>query len=243
MYKEFSQQYACWCRYYDNVDEEMRIIHKYLTFQKADILEIGCGTGRFTKRILLDKPLSVRAIDNDSQSINIAIENVIDNRVEFIKLDANEIEKQFTSNQFDYIVFSWSLNYIPNYCEVLREAMACCKSNGKVIIMFPCNSEYLSLINSIRLCDETNYFTDEFYYSIKNFFINQKINLLEDEIITEFIYPNETEALENNLFHWDAINAPLTECEIDIFKDKLLTYRKMNGNICIQDKVKLLIGG
>lgn len=243
MYQKYSQQYYCWCKYYDNVDEEMRIIHKYITFHNADILEIGCGTGRFTERVLLDKPLSVVAIDNDLQSINIAIENVIDKCVEFNLLDANEIDNHFASKQFDYIIFSWSLNYIPNYCKVLSTALRHCKSEGKVIIMFPCNSEYLSLLNSIRLHNETNYYSDKFYCSIKDFFSDRKIDLLEDEIITEFTYPNEIEALENNLFHWKAINDPLTELEIINFKKKLLNYRKENGNICIQDKVKLLIGG
>lgn len=243
MYKIYSKQYDCWCKYYDNIDEEMRIIHKYITFHNADILEVGCGTGRFTERILLDKPQSIMAIDNDIQSINIATENVIDDCVEFIELDANEIESQFVSKQFDYVVFSWSLNYIPNYCEVLSAALTCCKPKGKIIIMLPCNSEYLSLINSVKLYEDINYFSDEFYYSIKNFFANCKINLLEDEIIAEFIYPNEIKALEHNLFHWDVIDNSLTEFEISSFMDKLSKYRKENGTICIQDKVKLLIGG
>lgn len=243
MYNKYSKQYDCWCKYYDNIDEEMRIIHKYITFHNANILEVGCGTGRFTERILLDKPLSVMAIDNDLQSISIATENVIDDCVEFIELDANEIENQFVTKQFDYVVFSWSLNYIPNYNKVLSAAIKCCKPKGKIIIMFPCDSEYLSLINSVRLYEDINYFSDEFYYSIKTFFANRNINLLEDEIISEFIYPNEINALEHNLFHWDVINNSLTEFEISCFMDKLFKFRKENGTICIQDKVKLLIGG
>lgn len=243
MYKKYSQQYNCWCKYYDNIDEEMRVIHKYITFHNANILEVGCGTGRFTKRILLDRPLSVVAIDNDLESIDIASKSVINEKAEFIKLDANEIENRFVSNQFDYVVFSWSLNYIPNCYEVLKAALTCCKPEGKVIIMFPCNSEYSSLINSIKLYDDVNYFSEDFYNSIRNFFVDRNIDLLEDEINTEFIYPTESEALENNLFHWDAINNPLTELEISGFKDKLLKYKKKNGNICIQDKVKLLLGG
>lgn len=243
MYEKYSQQYYCWCKYYDNNDVEMKTLHKYITFQSADVLEIGCGTGRFTEKILLDKPSSVIAIDNDLQSINLAIENVTDECVEFIFLDANDIGEKIPFKLFDYVVFSWSLNYIPDYRKVLNAALACCKSNGKVIIMFPCNSEYLALINSIRRHENTNYFSEVFYYSIKTFFLKQKIDLLEDEIITEFVYPNEMDALENNLFHWDVINEPLTEFEINGFRDKLMKYKRKNGNICIQDKVKLLIGG
>lgn len=242
MYNKYSHQYNHWCQFYDENSEEMRIIHRYLNFENTDVLEVGCGTGRFTQKILADNPLSIIAIDNDKESIKIAKSNCSDGKVRFIPLDANELDHHYSSQLFDYVVFSWSINYILDYYRVLESALSCCKKNGKIVILFPCASEYSNLIKSIKNDGSDNCFSKELYESIKNFFIDNNLNIYEDEIITNFTYPSEKEAYESNLFHWKAVDIPLTEKETTVFRKKLKKYEK-NEKICIQDKVKLLIGG
>ena len=88
---------------------ETQVIHHLVDFRARDVLEIGCGDGRLTRRFA-DQPASVLAIDPKEAEIAAAEARTPDglkSRVSFRVADILSVE--LPENAFDAAVISWSL--------------------------------------------------------------------------------------------------------------------------------------
>jgi SAM-dependent methyltransferase len=116
---------------------ELKASEKYVSFEDKDILEIGCGEGRFTAKYL-DKARSVVAIDTDANSLQIADTRIplhLRRKVRFLTKDAENLD--LGSESFDVVIFSWSLCCIPDPYKALKEARRVLRSRGKLLNLMP----------------------------------------------------------------------------------------------------------
>lgn len=239
MYNEYSLLYDEWARCYDPSGKELSIVSRYVDFRGKNVLEIGCGTGRFTTTIAKIAK-EVVAIDNDSDSINVAIGRGLPDNIHFKQCDAHDIHSLVYDGLFDIIVFSWSINYINTPEMLFPKLQELLNDNGHVIILFTSTGEYEALMQSVTGEETIN---SNRYDVIKQLMTIFFSNIKEDYIITPFVFPNIEEAVRLNAFFFENDGIVLTDNILSNLRLKLLSYQKEDGTIVIPDTVKLLVGG
>ena len=233
---DYSMAYDTWCDHYDYDNNEMNTIHQYISFFQKDVLEIGCGTGRFTRKMLADNPASITAIDICSESLKIAAEKIKDKRVSFVCHDANDYLYFLNKKKrYDFVVFSWSIHKLNQIVPLLRGFEKLLNPNGAIVIISPVSSDYDYFMRCVR------------NYNNNNPKINQVIDYLHcqsnciiDYITSSFSFNSIQEALRRNSFFWVHSNG--NELENDEIK-KILTslseFILSDGTVKIVDRVVL----
>jgi SAM-dependent methyltransferase len=127
--------------YYDPEEMELKAAEKYVSFKDKDVLEIGCGEGRFTSKYF-EKTRSTIAIDSDPDAIRkaessfkISPSHRNHGVVTFREGDAEDLE--FPSESFDVVIFSWSLCCVADPLKSLREAHRVLRSQGTILNLMP----------------------------------------------------------------------------------------------------------
>ena len=112
-----------------------RRVQMLTEFIKPDssLLELGCGTGYFTKEIAKTKAKIV-AIDISPELITIAKENVTSPNVSFCI--ENAYNMSFEDNQFDFIIGSSVLHHL-DINQAISEMYRVLKKNGMIAFTEP----------------------------------------------------------------------------------------------------------
>lgn len=97
------------------------------------VLEIGCGTGFFT-RYIVRKPVMLTAIDISPELIEIAKQNIIASNVEFI-ID-NAYQMSFDHQTFDAVIGSSVLHHL-EVDQALKEIYRVLKPGGYIAFTEP----------------------------------------------------------------------------------------------------------
>jgi len=129
---------------------ELKAAEEYVSFKDKDVLEIGCGEGRFTSKYF-SKTRSTVAIDFDAEAVRKAAEDYSSslsfflsngkippshsNQVRFQEGNAEKLD--FPSECFDVVVFSWSLCCVEDPDKSLREANRVLRSGGRLLNLMP----------------------------------------------------------------------------------------------------------
>lgn len=160
--------YDLWSQYYDPENREIteitRILNNYcnVTFpsEKMYVLEIGCGTGRFTKKIINDVE-HIDAIDPDSDRITILQDYLnlmhLNDKCSTIICTFSEFLKNINHKaKYDLIIFSWSWAFIPDEQreESILGALNILKEDGVIISTMVEAGEYEEI--SIDICSKKN---------------------------------------------------------------------------------------
>ena len=96
-----------------------------------NILDIGCGTGNFTKILRQTFPDSqIKAIDISKNMVALAQDKLKDKNIEFIVLDAEDIE---TDAKFDLISSNVSFQWFQNLPESLKIYKNMLEEGGEII--------------------------------------------------------------------------------------------------------------
>jgi len=96
-----------------NVDPakvEIRMLKQAVDWQGKHVLEVGCGEGRLTKRILGMGPRRIMAIDTNAERIAKAkriLPAPLKRLVKFRTIEADEIKHP--ASTYDIVLFSWVL--------------------------------------------------------------------------------------------------------------------------------------
>jgi len=94
-------------------------------------LEVGCGTGALTSRILeVGRPASVVATDSSEQFIMHARAAFRDHRVQFLTANADNLPTTLAG--YDVVVSSLVLNFLPDPTAALREMRSRAAEDGIV---------------------------------------------------------------------------------------------------------------
>jgi SAM-dependent methyltransferase len=110
-----------------------RLFKDFLGNQKSLTLEVGCGTGLFTKE-LANTDNRIVAIDISDALISEAKERVSAPNVHFVV--GNAYATGFSSGSFDFIVGSSSLHHLDVDC-ALKEFSRILKPGGKIMFTEP----------------------------------------------------------------------------------------------------------
>lgn len=160
--------YDLWSQYYDPENREIteitRILKNYCNIafpsEKMCVLEIGCGTGRFTKKIINDVA-HIDAIDPDIERITILQDylnqmhlnnkcsTIIGTFSEFLESNNHEVK-------YDLIIFSWSWAFIPDEQkeENILGALKMLKKDGVIISTMVEAGQYEEI--SFNICSKKN---------------------------------------------------------------------------------------
>lgn len=110
-----------------------RLFTEFLGNHKSHVLEIGCGTGLFTKELARTNN-TILAIDISDALIMKAKERISSTNVNFIV--GNAYETEFKSESFDFIVGSSSLHHL-EVDSALEEFSRILRSGGKMMFTEP----------------------------------------------------------------------------------------------------------
>ena len=113
-----SKNYDEWSYYYDKPNNEIQSIVKKIggiPWLGKRVLEIGCGTGRFTEKILPDVAELI-AVDIDNSSLEILRKklklNGWKNKCKLFCGELYEVMQEFENEKFDIVLFTWSWRFI-----------------------------------------------------------------------------------------------------------------------------------
>lgn len=115
-YDKLSSKYTkailrCVPRYSEMID--MLFFYLPDKFQPKRILELGCGTGNLTVKIIEHfKDAKITAVDISADIINICKERANCDNVDFLKSDF--IDLNFKDNSFDFVISSIAIHHLQN---------------------------------------------------------------------------------------------------------------------------------
>lgn len=94
-------------------------------------LDVGCGTGAFTK-LVLDRcsPAAVVAVDPSEEQIGFARSEPVGRRAEFRVVDGQSLP--FPDGTFDVVVSALVINFIPDRPRATAEMRRVCRPGGMV---------------------------------------------------------------------------------------------------------------
>ena len=99
-------------------------------------MDIGCGNGEFSKRILQKVPKgSVLGIDASDNMLALATK-VTKEYPNFTVEKADVLSMQFKS-QFDYVVSFWCLQWSKDIYKAFENIYQALKSGGKILTILP----------------------------------------------------------------------------------------------------------
>ena len=173
-------QYDAWCQYYDPNNIEKTAIEKKLSelfgcpcnevWLNKRVLEVGCGTGRFSLKIIDDTGFFY-AVDPDSERIEIfrnkinanpALKSRVDSTIitktkAIHELTYEELSELYAGEKFDIVIFSWSWAFIDEedaYCgkaKALNLAMSLLKKTGYIVVTMVTGGEFENLCENCRI--------------------------------------------------------------------------------------------
>lgn len=233
-------KYAKWAKHYDPKQEELNILQRHgIDFKNKKVLEVGCGTGRFTERIL---PLcdEIVCIDPDNVALSVLKSNLNDNRMTILNgtLENIPVKKEY----FDYVVFSWSMYLIDEKEKNLKLAYDLLKPTGKLIVLQANSGEYENeiahLYSKYDSLDAYSITCDELPDLLKKFFCD----VICDTLYTYFSFNTIDEVIENSLFFIEDEEGSLPdENAIQALRNRLCSYITDDGKIIMSDIVSVFI--
>lgn len=249
MYGIYSEMYSKWCDHYDCDNIEMQTISKYVDLNGKDIIDIGCGTGRFLFRIL-PYVNSAIGIDNDEFSI-IVLNHLLRQRYEsYVSqttiICSNIEDVQLPSESIDIAFFSWSLYALNmeqmNYA--IRKVFDILRSNGKLVILQPIGGEFETIM---RLFFREHKDEDEYRNCIDN--MNEIIpplfnTIAVDKIVSHFAVPDLSKFCE--MLKMFAVTEggcdpnELNHINVDTLREPMSSFQDENM-FCLEDEVSLFV--
>lgn len=109
------------------VDRELR--------PRSAILDVGCGTGRFTRQLAhhLSAATEIVGVDPDKDSIDEARRETDDRRVRYQIRDAAALA--FEDARFDLVTISNALHHVPDPAQVLGELERVLRPGGTLLVV------------------------------------------------------------------------------------------------------------
>lgn len=115
--------------------KQLENIVSHIDSKPEKILDLGCGTGALTQRVLMKYPDAVVVcLDPATSMLDIVNKKFNNFSVETVKGSAHDME--FADNTFDYIMTNWALHHLTNEDKILcaKELYRVLKPGGKLIL-------------------------------------------------------------------------------------------------------------
>lgn len=132
------------------------------------VLDVGCGNGSYTKKILVQVPQgSVLGVDASENMVRLAKE-VTKDYPNFSAQRANALELNFT-DQFDKVLSFWCLQWVPEIEKAFANIINALKPGGSFFTLFPAGDDPFIMsyfaIKESRLFPELEHFIAPVDYS------------------------------------------------------------------------------
>ena len=136
------EAYNLWAETYDAVHgnvllhTEERIIRPLLDsihLADADILDAGCGTGRYMRQLLEKGPRRLVGLDFSPRMLDIARRKFASNgSLHFVNASLPKLP--FQSSRFDFILSTLAVDHTPELAATMRELTRALKPGGTIIL-------------------------------------------------------------------------------------------------------------
>lgn len=249
MYGKYSEMYSQWCDYYDFENIELQTIGKYVEIDGKDIIDIGCGTGRFLFRIL-PYVHSAIGVDNDGLSITV-LNNLLSQKYKGYVSQATVIcsnieDVQLPSESIDIAFFSWSLYALnkEQMNQAIKKVFDMLRVNGKLIILQPIGGEFETVM---RLFFWEHEDEDEYRNCLDN--MNEIIpplfnTIATDKIVSHFVVPGLSEFCDMlRMFavtEGGCVPNELSHISVDALCEHMSSFKSEKG-FCLEDEVLLFV--
>lgn len=129
--------YQLWAAHYDSsvnpllALEERRLAHQLATFTGKDVVDLGCGTGRWLRKLEALRPQSLTGVDLSPEMLNQARPKCAPTTK---LLQGDCIDTQLRSHSADHIVASFLLSYLSDLPAFERESARILRAQGSILI-------------------------------------------------------------------------------------------------------------
>jgi ubiquinone/menaquinone biosynthesis C-methylase UbiE len=118
---------------YDTIIRDFRRLIGNRLLKGRRAIDLGCGTGAFTRKLFQDSDAELFGLDISENAINLAKKN--EKKIKFIVGDTENL--QFEESYFDLVVFSGILHHFPDEKKCLAEGYRVLKKGGCMISYDP----------------------------------------------------------------------------------------------------------
>jgi 2-polyprenyl-3-methyl-5-hydroxy-6-metoxy-1,4-benzoquinol methylase len=123
----------------------------------SKVIDIGCNTGVFDM-YLAEIGYKVTGIDISEKAIKVALNVLYDARkrlgknLTFKRADATSLEEEETGS-YDWAVITEILEHVPNYNDILRQAIRVVKPKGRIYVSVPkdnlvCDPDHINVFTT-----------------------------------------------------------------------------------------------
>jgi ubiquinone/menaquinone biosynthesis C-methylase UbiE len=139
--KKSIKEFDKWAKGYDSSSGKFFFVRANMSLTKyigneerANLLDIGCGTGILFEQLLAKKNLKLYGIDISPKMVKIAQEKF--RGLSKVKIKLGSVSHlQYKSNTFNYVTCSNSFHHYPDSNKSLQEMVRVLKRKGKLIIL------------------------------------------------------------------------------------------------------------
>lgn len=233
-------KYSEWAKHYDPEFFELDFLEKSeINFNNKNVLEVGCGTGRFTQRIA---PIvnNMVCIDPDKEALIVCRNHFHQNNIKIL-LGTLEVIP-IPSDSFDIVVFPWSMYMIDEKKKNLQIAYNALKVGGKLVVLQANSGEFEEEVAKLY----SHYSSLDAYGSAYNV-LSEVIgsvfgNVVSTEMITYFLFDNVNQVIDCSLFFIEDEEGKLPSDEkITQFRERLTKYELLDGRIKMTDVVSVFL--
>jgi ubiquinone/menaquinone biosynthesis C-methylase UbiE len=163
--------------------------------QKTDlnILEVGCGTGRISHK-LIQKYSKVVAIDNSEKYISYCKSKYKKDKIEFEYSDI----KDFNSKEFfDVIIFGWIGFHYQEEIDTIIKNLKKIANKGSLIVILDAyfDTEYVNVLQMIREVDINH--TKIRKEKLNELLVKEFGNLNQEVLLTHYKFDNIKSVIDN----------------------------------------------
>lgn len=251
--------YETWSQYYDPENREISEINRILCdycgidvpWEGMRVLEIGCGTGRFTKKII-QSVAHIDAIDPNIDRIEklndyLSMMNLKNKCSTIINTLDGFLQEHDDRIKYDLIVFSWSWAFIPDEQknENILGVLRLLNEDGVIISTMVEAGQYEEIVFQVCRKKNKNFSNDlernaEANEKLRKVMMKEHVFLSESIIETYFQF-DDYDSMKNIVYSSLPEEESVSEEDVDTyFSSNPVEINKETGKFIITDIVRLI---
>jgi len=192
--------------------------------QNSLIVDLGCGTGRFSEPLAERFSARVIGVDPSEKMLDVARKKTKSNHVEFRRSAAKPLP--LVNSTADMVFLSMVLHHLENAVETAEECRRVLRSGGRLCIRNTtqeANFPHRHFFSAIRPLIETELPTRR---KIEEMFVAAGFSLLVHEIVTQLVAVTWSEFIDKTALRADSFLARLNDEDFEVGMAALREHAK-----------------